>query len=162
MVERKQINPAKCFYKTNSQGGRYKYCITNEKDYNKYDRLKPTKNNDKVDRLSLEEELEKQLKLLADDRNRNKRLEEDLERIQKKDTTKKESNKFKGMSRGILKQEEEKIRKRLKKLQKQLKTAPLETELDNEGGLKFLGESELRKKIKTLKKKQKQIIKLLD
>mgnify|MGYP000855858557 CR=1 FL=1 len=54
------------------------------------------------------------------------------------------------------------IRKRLKKLQKQLKTAPLETELDNEGGLKFLGESELRKKIKTLKKKQKQIIKLLD
>ena len=50
MVERKQINPAKCFYKTNSQGGRYKYCITNEKDYNKYGRLNNQEDRSKINR----------------------------------------------------------------------------------------------------------------
>jgi len=43
MVERKQINPAKCFYKTNSQGGKYIYCLSNKKDYNKYNKLKQEK-----------------------------------------------------------------------------------------------------------------------
>ncbi len=49
MVERKQINPAKCFYKTNSQGGKYIYCLSNKKDYNKYNKLKQEKKKNKID-----------------------------------------------------------------------------------------------------------------
>ena len=45
------IEPAKCFYKTNSAGGRYKYCLSNNRDYDKYNRLQVKQNNNKVGRL---------------------------------------------------------------------------------------------------------------
>jgi len=45
------IEPAKCFYKTNSSGGRYKYCLSNNRDYDKYNRLQVKQNNNKVGRL---------------------------------------------------------------------------------------------------------------
>ena len=138
MVERKQINPAKCFFKTNSQGGRYKYCLSNESDYNKYNRLKPTKNNNKVDRLQIEKKLDMDIERVKDIKSEVK------SKIKKRVKSKKES-----VDKAPLM--EERIREEiaeLRKLKKDAKDAKERIEITN--------------KIASLKKKQKELEELLD
>lgn len=138
MVERKQINPAKCFYKTNSQGGRYKYCLSNQSDYNKYNRLKPTKNNNKVDRLGLEKKLDKDLERIKDIRSEVK------SKIRKRAKSKKDTVD----SAPLL---EERIREEIAELRKLKKETKDEKEKMN-----------ITNKISSLKKKQKELEELLD
>ena len=138
MVTRKQINPAKCFFKTNSQGGRYKYCLSNESDYNKYNRLKPTKNNNKVDRLQIEKKLDMDIERVKDIKSEVK------SKIKKRVKSKKES-----VDKAPLM--EERIREEiaeLRKLKKDAKDAKERIEITN--------------KIASLKKKQKELEELLD
>lgn len=141
MVERKQINPAKCFYKTNSQGGRYKYCITNEKDYNKYGRLNNQEDRSKINRLALdkiEKKLDKDLEKVKDIRSQIK------SKIRKRAKSKKDTVD----SAPLL---EERIREEiaeLRKLKKETKDAKEKINITN--------------KISSLKKKQKELEELLD
>jgi len=138
MVERKQINPAKCFFKFNKNGGRYKYCVSNQKDYNKYNRLKPTKNNNKVDRLALEKKLDKDLERVKDIRSQVK------SKIRKRAKSKKDTVD----SAPLL---EERIREEIAELRKLKKTAKDAKEKIN-----------ITNKIASLKKKQKELEELLD
>jgi len=82
--EKKKINPAKCFFKTTRMGVPYKYCLTNDMDYAKYNRLTLKRNQDKL--IKAEKQLDNQediVKDLKEEIRRNKsKLAEDKRRKQ--------------------------------------------------------------------------------
>jgi len=171
---RKNIDPAKCFFKTNRMGVPYKYCLNNDKDYAKYNRLTLKKNEERL--VKAEKVLDKQedtiadlkaeirknkSKLAQDKRNKDNKKEEDkkitknlgkeiLGNIRKKVKSKTEIKPIE-MNLKSAREEDTKIRKKITKLRQSLKE-----DINKEE------ENKIKKEIKSLKKIQKTLEEFLD
>jgi len=170
--ERKKILPSKCFFKTTRMGVPYKYCLTNDKDYAKYNRLTLKKNQDRLVKaekiLDKQEDTVKDLKaeirknkskLAQDKRNKDNKKEEDkkitkrlgveiLDKIKSK-LKSKSMTEIKTMDIKEARTQDKLLRQEIKALRK-IKTADDEEK------------NKVKSKIKDLKEKQKNLKKYLN
>lgn len=161
--DRKKIMPAKCFFKTNRQGVPYKYCLTNDMDYSKYNRLTLRRNEERLvkaeDQLDNQEEIVKDLKAEIR-KNKSKLAQDKRKKEETKSTTKKLGSEILGKIKSKLKSKSITEIKKMDSKTAEKQDKEIRKEIKYLKSLKPANDSEadkIKSEIKKLKEKQKKL-----